>query len=205
MNTAFAYEPEPEDDSHERRTGARHISVLRVARGVWEGRDQLCVVRNISQSGLMFECLHAPAIGQQLAIELRSDKLMNGVVRWAKGNTVGVELDCLIEVERMLREERGSLLRVRPRAPRFVRKGMLRLVAEGETVPGEIVDISTTGVSCRLEQPVQRAQPVVVAIDEIGATNALVRWTKGDMAGISFEKPLPWRPFQIWLDRTQPR
>jgi hypothetical protein len=205
MNTGLARQPELQDDSHERRERARHISVLRVARGVWEGHDQLCVVRNISESGLMLECLHAPAVGQQLAIELRSDKQMRGVVRWAKGNTVGIELDCLIEVERMLREERGSLLRVRPRAPRFVRTGPLRLIVEGETITGETVDISITGVSCRVDQPVQRGQPVVVAVGEIGATNALVRWTKGDVAGISFEKPLSWRPFQLWLDQTQPR
>jgi hypothetical protein len=153
----------------------------------------------------MLECLHAPGVGEQLVIELRSDKQMRGVVRWAKGNTVGIELDCPIEVERMLREERGSLLRVRPRAPRFVRKGPLRLIVEGETITGETVDISITGVSCRVDQPVQRGQPVVVAVGEVGATNAVVRWTKGDVAGISFEKPLPWRPFQLWLDQTQSR
>lgn len=205
MNTALAFQPEPPDDPDDRRSGSRHISVLRVARGIWEGRDQLCVVRNISEGGLMFECLHAPAVGQPLAIELRSDKEMHGVVRWARGNMVGVELDCAIEVERMLREERGSLLRVRPRAPRFVRTGPLRLIVDGETVTGETIDISVTGVSCRVDQPVQRGQPVVVAIGEIGATNAIIRWTKGDVAGISFEKPLSWRPLQLWLDQTQPR
>ena len=205
MNTALAYEPEPQDESHERRTGARHISVLRVARGVWDGRDQLCVVRNISEGGLMFECLHPPAVGQRLAIELRSDKQMEGTVRWARENTVGIELDCPIEVERMLREERGSLLRVRPRAPRFVRRGPLRLIVDGETIAGETADISVTGVSCRVDQPVTRGQPLVVAVGDIGATNALVRWTRGDMAGISFEKPLSWRPFQLWLDQTQSR
>jgi hypothetical protein len=205
MNTALARQPEPHDDPDERRTGARHISVLRVARGEWGGHDQLCVVRNISEGGLMFECLHPPAVGQQLAIELRSDKQMQGVVRWARGNMVGIELDCAIQVERMLREERGALLRVRPRAPRFVRRGALRLIVDGETIAGETIDISITGVSCRIDQPVQRGQPVVVAVGDIGATNALMRWTKGDVAGISFEKPLSWRPFQLWLDRTQPR
>ncbi|HEV2567052.1 PilZ domain-containing protein [Sphingomonas sp.] len=204
MSTALAFQPEPQDEPDDRRTGARHISVLRVARGLWNGRDQLCVVRNISEGGLMFECLHMPEVGQELVIELRSDKQMHGVVRWTRGNGAGVELDQPIDVERMLREERSSLLRVRPRAPRFARRGPLRVVVDGETIAGEVVDISVTGVSCRLDAPVQRG-PVVVAIDEVAVTNALVRWTKGDVAGISFEKPLPWRPFQLWLDRAQPR
>ncbi|NNM78166.1 PilZ domain-containing protein [Sphingomonas sp. ID1715] len=201
MNTALAFQPEMPDDDHERRTGQRHISVLRVARGVWEGRDQLCVVRNISADGLMFECLHPPAVGQALAIELRSDKQMRGIVRWAKDQGAGVELEEPINVERMLKEERGSLLRVRPRSPRFARCGPLRLIADGETIPGTTLDISITGLSCRIDQPVQKDAPVVVAIDDVAATNALVRWTKGDVAGISFEKPLPWRPLQLWLDQ----
>lgn len=205
MNSALAFQPHMLDDPDDRRTGPRHISVLRVARGEWDGRDQLCVVRNISEGGLMFECLHPPVVGQQLAIELRSDKQMQGVVRWARDNMVGVELDCPIEVTRMLREERGSLLRVRPRAPRFVRRGALRLIVEGETIAGETIDISISGVSCRIDEPLQRGQPLVAAVGDIPATNALVRWTKGDVAGISFEKPLPWRPFQLWLDQTQPR
>lgn len=205
MTSALAYQPDPFDDPEERRTGARHISVLRVARGVWDGRDQLCVVRNISAAGVMLECLRAPTVGQTLAIELRSDKQMRGVVRWAKDNHVGVELEDAIDVERMLKEERGALLRVRPRAPRFVRTAPMRLIVDGETIAGQVVDISTTGVSCRTEAPVPKGQPVVAAIDGVAVTNALVRWTRGDVAGVSFEKPLPWRPFQLWLDRALPR
>lgn len=182
--------------------GERHISVLRVGRTFWDGEDQLCVVRNLSSGGLMFECLHPPAIGQRVSVELRSDKGMIGVVRWVKNSAAGIEFGSPVNVEQILREERASLLRVRPRAPRFVRRGAIKLIGDGEPMIGDIIDISIGGLSCRSEQPLTRGEPIVVSIEGVGATNAEVRWVKGDAAGIRFDKPLPWRPFQEWLDQA---
>lgn len=200
--TALANSYPLESEATDRREGPRHISVLRVGRAVWDGQDQLCVVRNLSMGGLMFECLHVPAIGQRVAVELRSDKQMTGIVRWVKGHSIGVEFDQRVNVEMILKEERNSLLRVRPRAPRFVRRAPVKLICGGETIMGETIDISIGGLSCRAEQPLKRGEPIVVSLDEIGATNAEMRWEKGDITGLRFEKPLPWRPFQLWLDHT---
>lgn len=148
----------------------------------------------------MFECLRPPRVGQRVSVELRSDKQMTGIVRWVKDNNAGVEFDQRISVELILREERNSLLRVRPRAPRFKRRGTVKLIVGGETVMGDIVDIAIGGLSCRPESPMRRGVPIVVSLDDIGATNAEIRWEKGDVVGIRFEKPLPWRAFQLWLD-----
>jgi hypothetical protein len=196
--------PFPQEDEYDdRRVGPRHISVLRVGRAVWNGRDQLCVVRNLSVGGLMFECLHPPVIDQRVTIELRSDKQMTGIVRWTRDVAAGVEFDQTVNVGQMLREERSSLLRVRPRAPRFVRRGTVRLIGrESDTVFGDIIDISIGGLSCRTDQPLRRGEPIVASIDGIGATNAELRWTRGDVAGIRFDKPLSWRAFQLWLDEA---
>jgi len=202
VTTALAFDPPEEAGSSERRTGARHISVLRVGRVVWDGRDQLCVVRNVSPNGLMFECLHPPAVGQQLTVELRSDKQMGGVVRWSRDGGAGVELDQPISVEAMLREDRSSLLRVRPRLPRFVRRGTVKLIGGSEPVMADIVDVSAGGISCRPEAPVRMGEPIVASIEGLGATNAEVRWRKGDVVGLRFEKQLPWKPFQLWLDKA---
>ena len=191
-----------EDEPDDRRSGERHISVLRVGRLVWDEGDQLCVVRNISPGGLMLECLHPPAVGQKLLVELRSDKRMPGVVRWSREGTAGIAFDREINVEKMLKEDRSTLLRVRPRQPRFVRTGTVRLIGEGEPVIGHIYDISIGGISCRTDQPLRRGEPIVAALDGVAATNAEVRWIRGDAVGVRFEKPLPWRPFQLWLDKA---
>ena len=202
VSNALAFDLPDDDGGADRRSGVRYISVLRVGRAVWEERDQLCVVRNVSPNGLMFECLHPPDVGQTLVIELRSDKRMSGTVRWTKNGNTGVELDEPINVDIMLREDRGSLLRVRPRMPRFVRRGTVKLIGEDEPVMADIVDIASGGVRCRPELPVRMGEPLVASIEGLCATNAEVRWRKGDVVGLRFEKQLPWRQFQQWLDRA---
>lgn len=187
-------------DAADRRAGPRHISILRVGRVSWADQDQLCIVRNISAGGLMIGCNRPPAPGQALAVELRSDKQMTGIVRWTREGSCGIQLDAPINVDAVLREERNPLLRIRPRAPRFVRRGSVKLIGEGEPVIGDIIDISIGGLSCRAERPMRRGEPVVASIAGITATTAEIRWTKGDVTGVRFEKPLPWRAFGEWLD-----
>ncbi len=202
MTTALSPSlPDPEvgDD---RRIGLRALSILRVARAVWDGADQLCVIRNISSGGVMFECLHPPALDTEVLVELRSDRRMTGLVRWVRDGRAGIQFADEIDVAHMLREDRSSLLRIRARLPRFVRRGIIRLIVEGETIPADIADISITGVRCRPEAPVRAGAPLVAALDGVGAANAVVRWARGDSVGVGFEKPLSWKPFQLWLDQA---
>ena len=140
VNTALGHAYPDEAELTDRRVGPRHISVLRVGRAVWNGRDQLCVVRNLSSGGLLFECLHPPAIDEHVGVELRSDRQMSGIVRWVRDGHAGIQFDQPIDVEQILKEERNSLLRVRPRAPRFVRRGTVRLIGRGDPFNADIVD-----------------------------------------------------------------
>lgn len=191
-----------DDPAFDRRDDDRHIAVLRVGRLQTDAGDQLCVVRNISPGGLMFECLYPPEVGAAVMVEWRTDKQMHGTVRWTKEGAAGIQFDAQVDVERMLKEERSSLLRVRPRQPRFVRQGIVRLVGEGEPVIGHIFDISIGGLSCRTDEPLRKGEPIAAVLEGVAATNAEIRWIKGDAAGIRFEKPLPWRAFQRWLDQA---
>jgi hypothetical protein len=198
LATAFEHEEHPEAD--DRRAGPRHISILRVGKIHWEDQDQLCIVRNISAGGLMVGCNRPPRVDQRVIVELRSDKQMPGIVRWTKDGNCGIQLDACINIEAVLREERNPLLRIRPRAPRFLRRGTVKLIGEGDPVLGDIIDISIGGLSCRPERPLRRGEPVVASIQGLAATTAEIRWTKGDVTGVRFEKPLPWRAFGEWLD-----
>jgi hypothetical protein len=197
---APAFDQDPQFDAADRRAGPRHISILRVGKICWDDEDQLCIVRNISAGGLMVGCNRPPPVDQRVTVELRSDKQMPGTVRWNRDGNVGIQLDCSINIEAVLREERNPLLRIRPRAPRFLRRGTVKLIGEGEPVLSDIIDISIGGLSCRPERPLRRGEPVVASVQGLVATTAEIRWTKGDVTGVRFEKPLPWRAFGDWLD-----
>lgn len=206
MDAAQSTDFEDYEASAERREGLRHVSVLRVGRLSQGNEDQLCMVRNVSAGGMMIECNRPPQVGERIVVELRSDKQMPGTVRWITGGNAGVQFDAPVDVGQLLREEKNSLLRVRPRAPRFIREGTAKLIGEGEPVEGQIGDIAVGGMSLRVEEKtaLRRGDPVVVSIEGLGATTGEVRWIRETVLGVRFEKPLSYRAFADWLDRRRP-
>lgn len=184
----------------ERRGGARHISVFRVGRLVSTGPDQLCVVRNLSASGAMIEVNRVPAVGDRVQIDLRSDRCFWATVRWARRREAGVQFEMPIDVDAVLREERQSIRRRHPRAPRFQRPGNARIISGRGTIEGAIANISSVGVAVVTPEIFARDEPVVVAVDGLGATHAFVRWSLDGEIGLRLSSPLSYRALADWLD-----
>jgi hypothetical protein len=184
----------------ERRAGNRHISVFRVGRLVANGFDQLCVVRNISSGGVMIEANHPPQVDDHVQVELRSDRSLAAVVRWVHGRDAGVQFDVPIDVAAMLREDRPSILRTQPRAPRFRRQGAARIIGTRHSGEGRLHNISINGVAIELPETFARDEPVTVAIDGLGLAHAHVRWSGHGETGLRLDKPLSYRALADWLD-----
>ncbi len=184
----------------ERRTGNRHISVFRVGRLIYDGHDQLCVIRNISSGGVMIEANRIPPVGARAEVELRSDRRQTVTVRWARDREAGVAFDQPIDVAAVLREERTSILRHQPRAPRFVRTGLTRIMGMHEAAEGVITNISIIGLGIRTEAIFAREEPVTVVVDGLGAARAVVRWCEHGEVGLRLQLPLSYRALADWLD-----
>src|SRR5688572_7603057 len=77
----------------ERRSDERLLPTLRVAKLIGTNVEQLIRVRNISAGGLMAETAQAPPpVGEQLMIELSSQKIPSKVV-WIREGMVGLKFD----------------------------------------------------------------------------------------------------------------
>ncbi|MGL4312412.1 MAG: PilZ domain-containing protein, partial [Sphingomonas sp.] len=183
-----------------RREGQRHISVFRVGRLVVDGQDQLCVVRNISAGGMKIECNSPPATHLRVRVDLRSDRCLEATVRWSRAREAGLAFDAPIDVAEILREERLSIRRQQPRAPRFVRSGHVRIMAAQRIIDGELSNISINGIAVRTEEKLARDEPVIAVIDGLGATHAFARWSNGSEAGFRLNSPLSYRALAEWLD-----
>ncbi len=188
----------------ERRSGNRHISVFRVGRLIDDGGDQICVIRNISSGGVMIEANRIPPAGSRVFIETRSDRRLAAMIRWGREREAGVQFDTPIDVAAMLREERPSILRNQPRAPRFVRPGKVKIIGTVETVEGEITNISISGLGIRSPVRFARDEPVIVSVDGLGAARAVVRWWENGEIGVRFQSPLSYRLLADWLDAMDP-
>ncbi len=188
----------------ERRTGNRHISVFRVGRLIDREGDQICVIRNISSGGVMIEANRLPPSGARVFVETRSDRRIPATVRWVHEREAGVQFDEEIDVAAMLREERPSILRNQPRAPRFVRPGKVKVIGTVETIEGDIANISINGVGIHTPTRFALDEPVIVAIDGLGAARAVVRWWADGEIGVRLQSPLSYRLLANWLDDRDP-
>lgn len=197
----FPDEGAPTAPDADRRVGKRYTTVLKIGRAIFGKKDQLCLVRNFSQGGLKIDLPHEPHPDDRVTIELRSDRVLHGTVRWAHDHASGIQLDDPLRSEDILDNKAPSpLLRRRPRAPRFHRNELARIDYQGAQFNGAVADISLQGV-CIESRPVgRRGEHVVLHIGGLPPRSAIVRWVGGGRMGFSFERPWSFAELADWLD-----
>ena len=104
--------PEPE----ERRSGDRHLSLLRVGALMIGDRRELCLIRNISAGGMLIRAYSTIEQGSRLSVELKQGEAISGVARWTKEECVGVSFDSPIDVLALISSANDGQ---RPRMPRI--------------------------------------------------------------------------------------
>lgn len=197
----FPEEETPRPPEADRRTGARYVTVMKVGRAIIGERDQLCLIRNFSTGGLKIDVPRELETNTPITIELRSDRVMHGTVRWAREHDAGIQIEGEVPAEHLLDNKPPSaLLRIRPRAPRFQRWAPVQIMYEGEEVYGTLVDISLQG-ACIETHPVGRKDDrVVLTIAGLPPRSAFIRWADHGRMGFHFERPWPFIDLANWLE-----
>ena len=103
--------PEPSG----RRTGERHLSLLRVGALLVADRRELCLIRNISAGGMMIRAYSTIEPDTRVSIELKQGEPVSATVKWARDENVGLEFDEPIDVISLIStsEEEPRLSRLR--------------------------------------------------------------------------------------------
>ncbi|SFP87257.1 PilZ domain-containing protein [Sphingomonas rubra] len=183
-----------------RSGGKRHQSVLLVGRVQRGGVDGACVVHDISQHGLMARFPEAPAVGDELVVEVRGLPPMRGTVRWVKGRKAGLQFAESQPIEQVFQLKRDDGLVSRP--PRFALSGPVTLRLEGERVTAEAVDISAGGVKLATGEAVDAGQTGQVTLVDTGtALFGRICWAQGGQLGFRFCAPLPLDALSRILER----
>lgn len=195
--------PAEEKTAQDRRKGSeRYVTVLKVGRAVVDGQDQLCLVRNMSREGAKLDIYHEVERGQKITIELRSDKVVTGTVRWVGDHAAGIEFDDPVDVSDMLQgRPQRSVLRKLPRAPRFLASAHVHLQPEkGANLSGELVNISLHGLCMETVDEAKVDDHFVARIEGLPARSATVRWVREGMIGLHFEMPMGFSELARWLE-----
>lgn len=171
--------------SHDQRSGKRFTLVLRAAKLVAQGREYLCILRDVSQGGIKLRLFHALPAARPLEIELANGMRHAVEPVWQRGDTAGFRFASgSVPLEDLL-SERGP----------FPRRGV-RLRAEMPvTVSGPdgthvatLCDISLDGARIDSTRIHPLSARLVIESGQLPAVPGRVRWRKGQAHGLAFER-----------------
>lgn len=193
--------------TEDRRHSQRYVTVLKVGRAVVNGQDQLCLVRNMSRDGARIDLCRDVRKDQKIMIELRSDKVVSGTVRWVGEQAAGIQFDEPVEVSDLLQgRSTRSVLRKLPRAPRFLASARVlvdreRAEKNSKSLSGSLINISLHGLCMESDEPVRADDPVVARVEGLPPRRATVRWVSQRLVGLHFDMPMGFSDLARWLEQ----
>jgi hypothetical protein len=163
------------------------------------GEQQLVKVKNMSAGGVMAIVGRAPEIGEQVAIELSSQRIPASVV-WIREDVIGLKFDQNVDLGELLagRKPRHGF---RPRPPRLEIpcKASVRLGKTYYTV--DVHDISLGGMKVEPIEEYCVGKKVVVVVESLRPIKGEIRWFSERRAGIVFDKPLEFDELAEWVGK----
>ena len=183
----------------ERRGDDRMPALLRVAKLIGEGGEQLIRVRNMSAGGLMAEHGQPLEIGDVVRLEIGTQKVPSSVV-WKREGTVGIKFDQNVDLGELLagRKPRHGF-RARPPRLEVSCKASLRIGNTYYTV--DVHDMSLGGMKV---EPIEQdclGKDVVVVVESLRPVKGEVRWFSDRKAGIVFDQPLKFEELAEWIGK----
>jgi PilZ domain len=184
----------------ERRLEERVSAMLRMGKLTDStGNEQLIRVKNLSAGGVMAIVTRLPAVGEQVAIELSSQRIPASVV-WTRDDMAGLKFDQNVDLGELLagRKPRHGF---RPRPPRLEIpcKASVRVGKTYYTV--DVHDISLGGIKVEPIEEYCVGKKVVVVVESLRPTKGEVRWYSERRAGIVFERPLDFDELSEWVGK----
>lgn len=183
----------------ERRRGPRHPALNQVAKiRLANGREELCLIRDISAEGLKAEIYIAIEAGSQIDVELRTAHVVRGRIAWAAGKEIGIAFCEPIPAAAMLAHCSFEARVGNPRPPRLRvnLRGLLRIGATARMV--SIGNVSQAGMQIEAPQPLRPGANCSVALPGLPARAAEICWWRDGSAGLMLTEPFDYPTFARW-------
>ncbi|MFL6842026.1 MAG: PilZ domain-containing protein [Sphingomicrobium sp.] len=183
----------------ERRGDERLSAMLRVGKLTNAAGDQLIRIKNLSAGGLMASATRPPQVGEEVAIEVSSQKIPSSV-GWIRNDLVGVKFDQNVDLGELLagRKPRHGF-RARPPRLQIPCKASVKVGKVYYTV--DVHDISLSGMKVEPIEEYCVGKPVVVVVESLKPVKGEVRWYSERRAGIIFDQPLDFDELAEWVGK----
>jgi PilZ domain-containing protein len=189
----------------ERRGQKRQRALLRVALLHDEGIKDLCVVKNISASGLSARVYRKLTSGTNVRVEFRSGELLSGSVVWERDWEVGIVFPKPIDVESVLASRWITEEGRRRTLPRIALACRGQLTAGPRSLNVMLQDISQGGARVQTEAPETDIRNVLLSLPDLPPIAGVVRWLGGTQAGISFNECIAFEQLARWIQTYRAR
>jgi PilZ domain len=184
----------------ERRTDERLSAMLRLGKLTdAAGEQQLIKIKNLSAGGLMAIVTRAPEVGDQVQVEISSEKIPASVI-WTREDMAGLKFDQNVDLGELLagRKPRHGF-RARPPRLDIPCKASVRVGKVYYSV--DVHDISLGGMKVEPIEEYCVGKKVVVVVESLRPVKGEVRWYSDRRAGIVVDKPLDFDELAEWVGK----
>ncbi len=183
----------------DQRVAPRFIALIRAAKLVSDGREFICVVRDVSTAGVRLRCFHAIPYGRSMTLELQNgDRFAIERVR-DEGQEASFRFLGEVAIERLLQETMHH-----PRRP--LRLNMaIPLTLRTLAGPAAAVTQNISQQGCRVEcaMPLALAQGIIIESPHLPGIRAKVRWRHNGAVGLVFDDTFSLKDFSVHAARLQ--
>jgi len=184
----------------ERRKDARFTLILRVGVLEQRGKSALCLVKNISSSGVQLKCYAQPLIDADASIRVADEAPLDGRLVWFRDGVAGMSFDHELDTGALLRVQQKLRQSRRRSTPRVDVAATACLRTGGRIYRADVCDISSMGARIKTTSELKAGDRAIVTLSDLPALESYVRWSDGNEAGLAFETPIPMQIIAHWID-----
>ena len=165
------------------RAAPRHTLLIRSAKLILGPAEYLCVLRDISETGVAVRLFHHLAPLATMVLELQNEERHEVALVWHREDRMGMRFSHPVDVHRLI--EAPSPFKRRPIRLRVERPAVLSLGEENTMC--SLLDLSQHGAKLACDRIFAIDQRVRLVAAGMPQVQAKVRWRREDRLGLVFE------------------
>ena len=191
------------DQPEDARQAPRYTLLIRAAKLVSPSGEFICVIRDVSETGVSVRLFHALPSGLPLELHMPGGGSHGIEVMWERDNEVGFRFTQVIDVERLI-SQAGDYPK------RGLRLGVcfpIRISTLTQSLEGMVLNLSQQGARFECDGLLAIEQNLRIdtlePVPEFAEVRAKVRWRREHDYGVAFDDTFALRDFARLVARLQ--
>lgn len=186
-------------DACEERAAPRFTLLIRAAKLISPEGEFICVIRDVSESGISLRSFHPLPTGNVLRIELQTGERHRVQPVWSRGNEAGFRFMDPVDIDRLVAE----VGRFPKRQLRLNLMFPVVLAFAGRRIGADVVNLSRQGARMTCGELLAIDQPVLMTSPTFPEVRARVRWRRQGECGLVFDDTFSLSQLAVFAARLQ--